>query len=157
MNGGRVLGVDLGLARTGLALSDELGITTRALPNLTPRSRKEDVQYLVALCREHEVRDVVIGLPLMPSGDESPMSKRCRGFAAALEEALASAGLPVTVALRDERGTSKEAVARLVDSGVRRDQRKGHTDGEVARLLIEEHLAERAAQAARAARIDREP
>jgi putative Holliday junction resolvase len=141
---GRVLGVDLGLQRTGLALSDELGLSTRGLPNLTPRSRKQDVDFLVGLCREHDVVDVAVGLPLLPvSGDESPMSRRARGFALALEDGLTTAGLDVKVHLVDERGTSKEAAARLVASEVKKSRRKELLDSEAARLLVEDVLARR--------------
>jgi putative Holliday junction resolvase len=141
---GRVLGVDLGLQRTGLALSDELGLSTRGLPNLVPRSRREDVDHLVSLCREHSVVDVAIGLPLLPrSGEESPMSRRARGFAAALQAALAANGLRVVVHLVDERGTSKEAAERLAHSEVRKGRRKELLDSEAARILIEDILARR--------------
>lgn len=138
-----MLGVDLGLQRTGLALSDELGLTTRGLDNLTPRSRAEDVAFLVQLIAAEEVVDVVIGLPLLPSGDESPMSKRARGFAAALELALADRGVAAIVHLIDERGSSKAAAQRLVDSDVKKSKRKALLDSEAARLLIEEHVAGR--------------
>ncbi len=139
---GRVLGVDLGLQRTGLALSDELRLTTRALPTLTPRSRKQDIDYLLAIAQEHDVRDVVIGLPLLPSGDDGPMTKRARGFAQALQDTLNEKGIAVVVHLRDERGSSKEASARLVESAVKKSARKGALDGEVARLLIESFASE---------------
>jgi putative Holliday junction resolvase len=135
-----VLGVDLGLQRTGLALSDELGLTTRGLPNLTPGSRADDVRFLVDLVVAEGISAVVVGLPLLPSGDESPMSKRARGFAAALDEALQRRGLPVGVHLVDERGTSKAAAQRLVDSEVKKSKRKGMLDSEAARLLVEDHL-----------------
>jgi putative Holliday junction resolvase len=139
---GRVLGVDLGLQRTGLALSDELRLTTRGLANRIPQSRQADVDYLVALCREHGVVDVVIGLPLMAqSGDESVMSRRARGFAAALSEALDRQALAVAVHLLDERGTSKEAAARLVVSDVKKSRRRELLDSEAARLLIEQFWA----------------
>lgn len=140
---GRVLGVDLGLQRTGLAISDELGLTTRALPNLIPRSRKEDVDFLVGVVRGEDVVEVVIGLPLLPSGDESPMSKRARGFKSALEEGLAAAGVGAVVVLVDERGTSKAAAQRLAESEVKKSKRKEKLDGEAARLLVEDHLTRR--------------
>lgn len=133
---GRVLGVDLGLKRTGLAVSDGVGITSRGLPNLTPRSRAEDVATLVKLCADEEVADVVIGLPLSPrSGDVSPMAKRAMGFAQALTDALVSTAIKVH--LVDERGTSKLASARLVQSDVKKGDRRALLDSEAARILIE--------------------
>jgi putative Holliday junction resolvase len=139
---GRVLGVDLGLKRTGLAVSDELGVTARALPNLVPRSRKEDVDFLVGQARDLVVSDVVIGLPAMPqSGDEGPMARRARGFAEALQQALDAAALAVRVHLVDETYSSRSAAARLVESGVKKGKRKESLDSEVARGLVLEWIA----------------
>jgi putative Holliday junction resolvase len=134
---GRVLGVDLGMKRTGLAVSDALRISSRALQNLTPRSRAEDVAVLVKLCAAEEIDDVVIGLPLLPSGDVSPMAKRATGFAEALCAALGAAGTTTKVHLLDERDTSKQASARLVASAVKKSDRKAMLDSEAARVLIE--------------------
>ena len=137
-----MLGVDLGLQRTGLAISDEIGISTRGLSNLKPRSRAEDVAFLIELARSEGVVDVVVGLPLLPSGDESPMSKRARGFAAALEAAIAAAGLTMSVHLVDERGSSKAAAARLVESEIKKSKRKELLDSEAARVLVEQFLGQ---------------
>ena len=135
---GRVLGVDLGIKRTRLAVSDGVGITSRGLDTLTPRSRAEDVAHLVALCAKEEVSDVVIGLPLMPrSGEVSPMAKRTQGFAQALATAFLTAGSATTVHLVDERGTSKLASARLVASAIKKSDRRALLDSESARILIE--------------------
>ena len=131
------------MVRTGLALSDELGLTTRGLPNLTPRSRAQDVAFLVGLCRDHEVGDVAVGLPMLPSGDDTPMTRRARGFAATLEAGLRDAGLETRVHLVDERGTSKAAAERLAQSEVKKSERKGMLDSEAARILIEDLLASR--------------
>jgi putative Holliday junction resolvase len=138
---GRVLGVDLGLKRTGLALSDELLLTARALPNLTPRSRAEDVAFLLALCSDNDVDDVVIGLASLRSGDDSMMAKRARGFADALQAALAAADRATRVHLVDESGSSKAAAARLVESGTKKKQRKAALDAEVARGLVLDFVA----------------
>ena len=133
----RVLGVDVGLKRTGLAVSDELRVSVRALANLIPKSRAEDVAALVGTITELDVRDVVIGLPLLPrSGDDGAMAKRVRGFAGALHAALTTHALPCRVHLLDERHSSTDATARLVASGIRRDKRKAALDGEVARGLV---------------------
>lgn len=154
---GRVLGVDLGLKRTGLAVSDELRLTTRALDNLTPRSRAEDVARLVELCLELDVADVVVGYPSLPrSGDEGPMARRARGFAEVLERALEEHG--VRVHLVDETGSSKLAAQRLVESGVKRTRRRAALDAEAARVLIEGFVAdERARRAHQAGEHDGAP
>ncbi|MES2503308.1 MAG: Holliday junction resolvase RuvX [Myxococcota bacterium] len=128
---GRILGVDLGFKRTGLAVSDERWITTRALPNLSPQSRAKDIEYLIQLCDEMDIQTVLIGYPVLPqSGDEGPMAKRARGF----YEALCKATPPtLSVFLIEETYTSKEAASRL---GAKKDALK-LLDGESARILIE--------------------
>ena len=138
---GRVLGIDLGIKRTGLAVSDELRLTVRRLENLTPKSRAEDVAYLVELCDELDVRDVVVGHPVLPqSGEEGPMARRARNFAAVLEQALRERRSETRVHLKDETGSSLEAARRLVESGVKRSKRRAALDGEAARVLVEEFL-----------------
>lgn len=135
----RVLGVDIGLARTGLALSDPLGISVRGLPTLTPASRAKDVAHLVALVDEHAVERVVIGLPLLPvTGDDGMMARRVRGFARALALALDARGAQVH--LLDETGSSKEAARALVARGVKASKRRALLDTEVACSLVERFL-----------------
>lgn len=142
----RVLGVDPGLKRTGIALSDALGISVRALDNLQADSRQAAVQGLLALAAEHEAEAIAIGLPLMPqSGDEGPMAKRARGLAEAVRAAIKATdddGLGrLRVFLVDERGTSAQAAERLVTSGVKKGKRKAALDGEAARVIVESFLA----------------
>ena len=72
---GRVLAIDLGQVRIGLALSDPLGVATRPLPALDSTGRKADLNALCDLVVEHGVSSVVIGLPLLLSGDEGPAAR----------------------------------------------------------------------------------
>lgn len=138
----RVLGVDPGLKRTGLALSDPLGISVRALDNLRAASRKEAVTQLLAIAAEHEVDAIAIGHPVMPqSEDEGPMAKRARGLADAVRDAAELSERAIAVFLVDERGSSAAAAERLVASGVKRSKRKAALDSEAARVIVESFLA----------------
>jgi len=138
----KVLGIDLGIKKTGLAVSDELGIATRALPNLIPKSRQEDIEFLLKLCEQEQVEQVVIGYPLMPKSEtEGPMAKRARSFAEKLQEELIKKNLNIKVNLLDERYTSKQAQERLINSDLSKKSRKSKIDSEVARILIEDFLA----------------
>ncbi len=131
---GRILGVDLGLKRTGLAVSDELWISSRALPYLNPKSRLEDIRYLLKLCEELEIRYVLIGYPVLPqSGQEGLMAKRARGFFEALKQHIPDT---VEVLLLDESYTSVEALERLGQQKAIAKQ----LDGESARILIENFI-----------------
>jgi len=137
----RILGVDLGMRRTGIAVSDELHLTTRALPNLIPKSRIEDVRYLLKLCQELDIAQVVIGYPvLMRSEEEGTMARRASGFAKCLQEEANQSNVKISVYLMNESLTSKEASRRLVQSGIKKENRKKALDGEVARILIEDFI-----------------
>jgi putative holliday junction resolvase len=101
---GVVLAIDYGKKRLGLALSDELGITTRPFAVWARINRRRDVARLRDLARQNAVRRIVVGLPLHLDGAKSQMSGEAEAFAARIERAL---GLPVE--LMDERLSSWEA------------------------------------------------
>lgn len=137
----RVLGIDIGLKRTGLAISDELGISARPLANRIPQSRLEDVEFVLSLAKEFDVGVIVVGYPVMPrSGDEGPMAKRARGFKEALESAIGQIESNIIVVLWEECYTSQYAGKRLIQSGVKKKNRAKMLDSEVARILVEEYL-----------------
>jgi putative Holliday junction resolvase len=135
---GRALGVDLGRVRIGLALSDPLWLTAQPLPPLEGRGRKEDVARLAALVREHGVTTVVVGLPLLLSGDEGEQALEARACAAALQRRLGA----IAVELRDERWTTVEAERTLVGAGVRRARRRRSRDTMAALLILQSFLDE---------------
>src|SRR5215472_10370836 len=101
---GVVLAIDYGKKRLGLALSDELGVTTRPLATWSRTNRRHDLARLRDLARQNAVRRIVVGLPLHLDGAKSEMSREAEAFAARVEKAL---GLPVE--LVDERLSSWEA------------------------------------------------
>ncbi len=137
----RVLGVDLGLKKTGLAISDELGISVRAIETFQTRSRKEDIAHLVELVKEHKVEAVVIGYPLLPdSKQEGMMAKRARGFLDTLQDTLTDLEIEVPVFLEDETGSTLEAEKRLAQSEVKKSKRKKIKDSEAARVIVERFL-----------------
>jgi len=128
---GRILGLDLGSRRIGLALSDaELPI---AFPEgvLQRRGLQADLQALDQLARERDVRAIVVGLPIHMSGRRGPEAEAARRFADALAEAT---GLPVS--LQDERWTSLEARRSLAATGRRRARELGEVDAVAASLLL---------------------
>lgn len=141
----RVLGVDLGIKRVGLALSDGLGISVRALPTHQPmESRSKEIEFFFNLCQENKVNAVVIGYPLLNVSEaEGPMAKRARGLRDGLAARFAEAAFSVEVVLADERYSSKEAMKRLISSDIKKSKRKEALDSEVARILVENFLAMR--------------
>jgi putative Holliday junction resolvase len=113
----RILALDVGKIRIGVAITDPLGYTAQPLLTLWRKSLGEDLRNLVRLCRKHEVTHILVGNPLHLSGDESSWAKKVHEFAAALHE---RSGIPVE--LWDERLSSQAAHEILNESGTHRDR-----------------------------------
>lgn len=131
----RYLGIDPGLKRVGLSLSDVDG--ELASPHRTLQ-RKDDISLVDAICAEArtlEVQQVVMGLPLRMTGDEGPEAKRARRLAKLLQNRL---GLPVV--LWDERLTTAAAERELRGVGMRGDKKKALLDQAAATLLLQSYL-----------------
>ncbi len=78
---GRILGLDVGSRRIGIAVSDPLGITAQGLETLQRRNKRTDWEALERVIREYSVREIVVGLPLRMSGAEGTQSEKMQGFA----------------------------------------------------------------------------
>jgi putative Holliday junction resolvase len=128
---GRILALDLGTKRIGLALSDPLGITAQGLPTLERANIRKDLAALDALAREHEVRLFLIGHPLNMRGDEGRQAAYVREFADRLAEWTG-----IEVRLWDERLTSVEAERILKQSGISIEKRAKAVDRLAAVLLL---------------------
>jgi len=138
----RLLAVDLGEARIGVALSDETETLATGLSTLRSLGPRKDVQAIAALVREHGVGEVVIGMPYRLDGSVGSQGERAREFADRLRRSVR-----VPVVLRDERLTSVAADERLAQVGVRRRDRRARLDRVAAEILLQEHLDERRARA----------
>jgi putative holliday junction resolvase len=118
--------VDVGSVRVGVALSDPGGVLATPLVTLDhDESAGADLARLVALVDEHEVVEVVVGLPRTLAGREGPAAQKAQDYASALRGRLSAAGRDVPVVLSDERLTTVTAMRTLSDRGVKgRKQRK---------------------------------
>ena len=131
----RVMAIDYGDARTGVAISDATGLLagfTTVVPSRRPEKALAD---LAALAKEHGAEQLVVGLPRNMDGTEGPRAGLCRQFAAQLGEATS---LPVT--LWDERRTTVEAHAILHTGGKRMKDHKKNVDAVAASLILEGFL-----------------
>ena len=131
----RILALDLGKKRIGLAISDPLGITAQGLPNLVRVRKRADFAALEQLIRERQVGLVLMGNPINMRGDEGRQSGWVREFAEALEKRT---GLPVR--LWDERLTSVEANRVLRSSGISIEKRAAAVDRLSAVILLQSYL-----------------
>ena len=132
---GRILALDLGRKRIGLAISDEMGFTAQGLDTLERRGRRDDIEDLRKLASVRGVTQFLIGDPMHMSGDASRQGDYTREFAAELER---KTGLPVE--FRDERWTSREADRTLRGSGVANGKRKATIDKLSAVILLQSYL-----------------
>jgi putative holliday junction resolvase len=136
----RVLAIDLGKKRIGLAISDPLQITAQGLPNLDRTNKRADLAALGTLVAEREVGLILMGNPIGMRGSEGRQSGWVREFASALE---AHTRLPVK--LWDERLTSVEAGRVLRSSGISIEKRAAAVDRLSAVILLQSYLDSRGA------------
>jgi putative Holliday junction resolvase len=135
----RILSIDYGRVRHGLAVSDGLGLAAHPLPVLVRRSDEADLATLRAIIDDRDVRRVVLGLPIDMSGTEGAMAKEVRLFGERLSAAL---GLPLEY--EDERLSTDAAEAFLKDRGLRPSDRKKLRDSVAAALILEAVLSREA-------------
>jgi putative Holliday junction resolvase len=140
--GVRLLALDVGDVRIGVALSDETGTLASGLVTLKAVGPRRDVQSVASLVREHGAGEVVVGLPLRLDGSLGSQGEKVLAFVERLRRVLR-----VPVVTRDERLTSVAADERLAEAGVRRRDRKARLDQAAAALILQELLDERRAVA----------
>ena len=134
---GRILAIDYGQKRIGLAISDEMGLTAHPLQTLERTNRRNDIRRLREIARQNGVRRIVVGHPVHLDGTESEMTNEAARFAARIRKEL---GLPVELA--DERLSSWEAEQVLAEVGKKR--RSGDAvDHVAAAVILRDYLARR--------------
>lgn len=131
----RILALDYGKRRIGLAITDALGLTAQGLATLERTRIREDMRYLTQLARDREVSLFLFGDPIRLNGEAGRASEAVREFAARLES---ESGIPA--AFWDERLTSVEANRILRDGGATLDQRKAAVDRMSAVLLLQSYM-----------------
>ena len=134
----RVLGLDVGDVRIGVALSDETATIAGGLPTLARVGPRKDVKAVGAIVRERGVEEVVVGLPRRLDGSIGPQAEKVQAFAAELRRSLR-----IPVHEWDERFTSVEATRTLMEGGVRRRDRKDAVDKVAAVLILQGFLDHR--------------
>jgi putative Holliday junction resolvase len=137
----RLLGLDVGDRRIGVAVSDPTGAIATPITVYHRRDQEADVRHVVALATEFEASGVVVGLPKNMNGTEGPQAEKTRAFA----NALAASGM--SVSLWDERLSTVEATRRLTEHGRKRrgptKQRRNtrdRVDSEAAALILQTYL-----------------
>jgi putative Holliday junction resolvase len=132
---GRLLALDLGTKRIGVAVSDELRITARPLPMVLRRSWKKLLSQVRALVESFDAKGLVIGLPLRLDGAEGSAAEGARTVAEKFRRSL-----DVPVYLQDERLTSVAANSDLRATGLNQSDVKREVDSEAAVIILREFI-----------------
>lgn len=131
----RVLGLDVGDRRIGVALSDETGLIASPLPTIERVGPRKDLKAVAALARQHGARAIVVGLPRRLDGGIGPQAEKVQEFAEALRPVA-----QVPVSYWDERMTTAMAERALIEGDVSRGKRKGVVDQVAAVLILQNWL-----------------
>jgi putative Holliday junction resolvase len=131
----RILGIDHGTKRIGLAISDELGIIAQPLEFVPAEPFDKFLARLKEIIREKEVELLLVGMPRNMDGSYGPAALKVQEFTAVLGDTV---GIPIK--LWDERLTSAQANRFLIQANVRRDQRKEKVDKMAAAILLQSYL-----------------
>lgn len=131
----RILAIDYGRKRIGLALSDELGLTAQPLVTLLRTNRRNDLRRLRDICRKHSVARILVGHPLHMTGEASPMADEAALFAARLQKDLG-----IEVELVDERLTTWEAAQTMAEVKSSSRRKRASLDDVAAAVLLRDYL-----------------
>lgn len=134
----RILAIDYGQKRVGVAVSDPLGITAQGLPTIEGASSKALVQAIASLVSEWQVREVVVGFPVNMDGSLGPKALETGQF---IERLKAVLSVPVT--RWDERLTSREAGRLMIEEGLSRQKQRQQSDRIAATLILQNFLEAR--------------
>lgn len=131
----RVLGIDYGDKRIGLAVSDKLNFTAQALGQYLVKSETEDQKYFKDLVLKYQIGEIVLGLPLKMNGTPGNRAQKTKEFARWLEKTL---NLPVK--LWDERLTTKQALRILNQQKINSKAKKKYKDQVSAAIILSSYL-----------------
>lgn len=131
----RIMGLDVGEKRIGIALSDEMGWTAQAHSVLTRTNLEEDLQKIIDICKENEVTEIVVGLPKNMNGTLGPKAIEIQEFGDSLKKA---SSLPII--FYDERLSTVSAEKLLIKADVSRQKRKQVIDKIAAANILQTYL-----------------
>ncbi len=131
----RILALDHGTNRVGVAVSDEMYIIAQPLEYISPKPFAAFLARLKQIISEKEIGQILVGMPRNMDGSYGPAALKVQAFVAVLKDAVT-----IPIKLWDERLTSTQAQRFLIQGGVRRDQRKEKVDKTAAAILLQSYL-----------------
>ncbi|MBR1707933.1 MAG: Holliday junction resolvase RuvX [Clostridia bacterium] len=146
----RIIALDIGDRRIGIAVSDPLGLTAQPVETYTRVGYKPDVRHIRSIADQYQTNRILSGLPRNMDGSEGFQAEKVREFTDQLEQA----GFEVT--FYDERMTTMQAESILIEGNVRRDKRKQNIDKVAATYILQSYLDSEAAKARKEQEMDEE-
>ncbi len=131
----RILGIDYGDARIGLAISDEMRILATALEPYKPQSMRKSIDYISEFAKNGDVDLIVVGLPLNMNGTEGPQANKVRTFADNLKKVSG-----IEVVMQDERLTTMYVERSFEETGVKKSKRKSLVDSASAQVILQNYM-----------------
>lgn len=131
----RILGLDIGSKRIGLAVSDELGFTAQGLETLTCTSPEEDLKRIVALVGDYGIQEIVVGMPYNMNGSEGPQAQKIKKMMERI-----SSRVEVPVKEWDERLSTVAAERILLEADMSRSKRRKVIDKVAAVIILQGYL-----------------
>ena len=136
---GRVLGIDVGDRRIGLALSDPGGILASPLTIIEHTTETGDIEAILKIAKEREAERIIVGLPRLMNGDIGPQAQKVQVFAEAIR-----ANTQIPIEYRDERLTTVTAQRLHQESGTKKRNRVIRYDAMAAAVILQDYLEEQA-------------
>lgn len=137
----RILALDIGERRIGVAVSDETATIVQPLAVIAREGTAKDVERITHIAHQHEAKEVVVGLPVTLRGEQAQAVQKVQAFVAHLRRAL-----DVPIVLVDERLSTTEADRRMREADVGRGARRQKVDAVAAALILENYLSQRSAK-----------
>lgn len=134
----RIMGLDFGTKRIGVALSDELLITAQGLNSIERKTLREDLKDISRLAGDNDVAEIIVGLPLNMNGTYSEKTREAVAFIEELEKVVS-----MPVKSWDERLTSMQAERVLLEADTSRAKRRSVTDKLAAQIILQSYLDSR--------------
>lgn len=131
----RVLAIDPGEKRIGLAISDPTGTISRPLDIMKHKSRNEDAERIIVVAQEYGVQLIIVGWPLDAAGEVGHSARKSKRLADVIRDKC-----DIQVGMWDESGTTQEAIQSRIAMGVSRKNRSGHLDDVAASILLQDFL-----------------
>jgi len=136
----RVIGLDVGDKTIGVAVSDPLFLTAQGVTTIERIGARKDCDKIIEYVKEYEAETIVCGLPLMLNGTDSPQTEKVREFAKLLQNKLMANSLKTKIEFMDERFTTKMAEDVMMQTGMKRKERKQYVDKQAAMIILQSYM-----------------